>query len=251
MFDMPPASHSSVRVNGQLPLDERDWRIGLIVGPSGAGKSTAAHALFGNAVVTGFGWPEERSIRDVDWLQPDWIYQPHGGRFDWRSLQRHPAVDVAVHPIDRAAWSLFAPYHYLSRHLAKGAQCYGAFLDGQCIAFTSYIHFPHPRTKNIKMGHRLVVLPDWQGLGLGGRLDDWLGQHLYEQGYRYHNVVAHPAMIAYYSKSPRWQHEGTRRASGGGQHGAVSLHEHQQTFSNRRIASTFSYVPPREVACAS
>lgn len=74
-----------------------------------------------------------------------------------------------------------------------------------------YIHFPHAKIRNIKMGHRLVVLPDWQGLGVGGRLDDWLGQHLYEQGFRYRNTIAHPAMIAYYGRSPRWRDVSSNR----------------------------------------
>lgn len=142
----------------------------------------------------------------IDWLQPDWVFQPHTGAFVWRSLQRHPPLPLAIHQVDRAAWRLFAPHHYLSSELHTGAKCFGAFLDnGDCVAFTSYIHFMHPRTDNIKMGHRLVVLPDYQGLGIAGRLDDWLGQYLYDRGLRYRNTVAHPAMIAYYSRSPRWR----------------------------------------------
>lgn len=33
--------------------------------------------------------------------------------------------------------------------------------------------------------------------GIAGELDDWLGEYLTERGFRYHNVVAHPAMIAH------------------------------------------------------
>ena len=43
------ATSSLQRWQAELPLDERDWRVGLIVGPSGSGKSTIARQLFGEA----------------------------------------------------------------------------------------------------------------------------------------------------------------------------------------------------------
>lgn len=35
------------------------------------------------------------------------------------------------------------------------------------MAFIGVIHFPHPKNKRIKKVTRLVVLPDYQGIGLG------------------------------------------------------------------------------------
>ncbi|GIW83204.1 MAG: hypothetical protein KatS3mg105_5011 [Gemmatales bacterium] len=50
-----------------LPLEERDWKIGLIVGPSGCGKTTVARALFGDAVLqaTDLKWPTDLSVVDA------------------------------------------------------------------------------------------------------------------------------------------------------------------------------------------
>jgi ABC-type lipoprotein export system ATPase subunit len=141
----------------------------------------------------------------VDWLQPDWVLDVSTREFTWRSQRPHPPLELVVAEVGRAAWTLFAPHHYLSAHLHPAAHCYGGWIDGQLVAFTSYLHFPHSRVRDIKMGHRLVVLPDFQGLGIGGRLDDWLGQYLHERGYRYRNVVAHPAMVNFYARSPRWR----------------------------------------------
>jgi GNAT superfamily N-acetyltransferase len=139
-----------------------------------------------------------------DWLQPDWVYDTAAQSFAWRSVLPHPSLRLDVHETDHSVWPLFARHHYLSADLHRGAKCFTGWIGDELVAFTSYLHFPHAKTRNIKMGHRLVVMPDYQGLGIGGRLDDWLGQWLYDQGYRYRNVVAHPAMIAYYSRSPRW-----------------------------------------------
>lgn len=179
----------------------------------------------------------------LDWLQPDWVYEPEGDRFTWRSLQRRPALQLSVHTVDRTAWAGFRRHHYLSSDLASSAVCFGGFIDGLCVAFTSYRHFPHPRTRDIMIGHRLVVSPDYQGLGIGGQLDDWLGQHLYDRGYRYRNVVSHPAMIRTYSASPRW------RACGGVAR-QLSTATHEATIRRAQLnprqlqTRSFEYVPP-------
>jgi GNAT superfamily N-acetyltransferase len=184
----------------------------------------------------------------IDWLQPDWIYQPHGNQFQRRSLRPRPTFDLEIYPVNKSAWGLFKQYHYMSGSLHAAAKCFGGFIQGECVAFTSYRPFPHPTAKNIMMGHRLVVHPDYQGLGIGGRLDDWLGQYLYDLGYRYHNVVAHPAMIAYYSRSLRWKHERTGVLSTGSKkptsRSAAALRQHQKRLSCQRSSSTFVYVPP-------
>lgn len=164
--------------------------------------------------------------------------------FCWRKVEDHPPIFLDVYKIDRSLWRIFRPHHYLSGDLHVAAQCYGGWIGDDLVAFTSCLHFPHPKTKTIVMGHRLVVLPDYQGFGIGGRLDDWLGQHLWDQGRRYRNVVSHPAMIAYYSKSPRWAlvskptkaiHNGATKEKSMGRRG----------INPRRLGTySFEYRPP-------
>lgn len=64
MFDLPQQSESSETWSVSLPLDERDWSVGLICGPSGSGKSTIAREAFGDAVCGGYDWPTDRSLLD-------------------------------------------------------------------------------------------------------------------------------------------------------------------------------------------
>src|SRR5215831_16338820 len=47
MFDVPAREKLSHHWKGNLPIDEREWNVGLIVGPSGAGKFSVAKKLFG------------------------------------------------------------------------------------------------------------------------------------------------------------------------------------------------------------
>tara|TARA_R110000868_G_scaffold25277_7_gene98621 strand:+ start:624 stop:1010 length:387 start_codon:yes stop_codon:yes gene_type:complete len=72
----------------------------------------------------------------------------------------------------------------MNTNLNSAAQCYGAFIENEIVAFFSIIHFPHPKVRNFKRGHRLVVLPEYQGLGIGHVLSTHVCNHYHEQGYR-------------------------------------------------------------------
>lgn len=185
----------------------------------------------------------------IDWLQPDWIYQPNNNSFERGCLRQRPSIDLEIYPISRKDWQHFKQYHYMNTNLHTAAKCFGGFIGDRCIAFASYRLFPHPKVKDIMQGHRLVVHPDYQGLGIGGKIDDFLGQYLYKQGFRYHNVVVHPAMINYYAKSPRWklinQGSGTGYSKKIKNKSAKSsaLRKKVQQFSHQRNSYSFSYVP--------
>ncbi|MBT2234773.1 GNAT family N-acetyltransferase [Nonomuraea sp. NEAU-A123] len=179
----------------------------------------------------------------LEWLQPDWVLDVSTGSFEWRSVQPRPALQLEIRPVDGQLWSVFARHHYLSTELHRSSKKFAAFIDGEPVAFLAYRHFQHPATRNLKMEHRLVVLPDYQGLGIGSRFSEWMGQRLYEDGFRYRSVSSHPALIAYRSASPRW-----RMIQGQKKLGTRSKHQwmHAQTLDPRRLGTvSFEYVAPR------
>ena len=45
--------------------------------------------------------------------------------------------------------------------------CYGLYDNEKIIGFIGILHQPHPINKKIKRVSRLVILPDYQGIGLG------------------------------------------------------------------------------------
>ena len=49
------------------------------------------------------------------------------------------------------------------------SQCYGLYDGKKIVGFIAIIHFPHPRNKKIKHVSKLVILPEYQGIGLGTR----------------------------------------------------------------------------------
>lgn len=181
-----------------------------------------------------------------DWLQPEWVYDVSTQEFRWRSVQPRPRLQLKICKAQRSAWGMFAHHHYLNKNLSTSARCFVAYIDETPVAFTSYIHFMHPRTKNIKMGHRLVVLPDWQGLGIATYLGEWLGQYLWERGYRYRSTTAHPAMIHIRSKSPRWKD--TTVNSGGKLRTTTAKSQNiKANISSRKLTTrNFEYVAPKK-----
>ena len=64
-------------------------------------------------------------------------------------------------------WANFERYHYLNQELGKQAECYGCYDGEKIIGIIGVIHFPHSRNKKIKSISRLVILPDYQGIGIG------------------------------------------------------------------------------------
>src|SRR6185312_9314192 len=64
LFDLPEQKTSRVEWNVELPLEQADWNIGLIVGPSGCGKSTLARHLWPEQLAHEYAWPEDRSVVD-------------------------------------------------------------------------------------------------------------------------------------------------------------------------------------------
>ena len=54
MFDVPATDKLTHRWQGDVPVEKRDWNVGLIVGPSGCGKSQVMRKLFGE--IEPFKW---------------------------------------------------------------------------------------------------------------------------------------------------------------------------------------------------
>lgn len=141
----------------------------------------------------------------IDWLQPDWVLEPATMGFAWRSVQPRPAIEGVISRAPYSDWAMFAPYHYLTNNLHRSARCFTLSVDGRPVAFNGVLHRPHAQVDDIMGSSRTVVLPDWQGLGLGMILGDTLGAAYKAIGKRFHRYPAHPAFIRAHDRSPRWK----------------------------------------------
>lgn len=147
--------------------------------------------------------------RDVlPWLRPDWIIDTDAGQFitepkEW--LHRSGMV-AAVYRVDRTVWQHFVGHHYLNGDdLHPFARCYVATVCEQPGAFGAAIPFPHGYIRNAWRGTRTVTLPEYQGLGLGVRLSDWIAEAHVRGGYRYFSRTSHPRMGEYRDRHPNWR----------------------------------------------
>lgn len=334
IFDVPPSERSVSSWHVDLPVEERDWQIGLIVGPSGAGKTTVARKAFGEHIVSGYDWddrkaivsqfPKEMSVKDVtaclssvgfssppswlrpfralsngeqfrvtlaralaepseifaideftsvvdrtvaqigshavakairrtskkmvaischfdiiEWLQPDWIYEPVGNQFQWRSLRRRPDLHITVRRVSRAAWSIFKKHHYLSEDLHKAAQIWCAFYEGSPVCLVAMLHMPHP-TRSCWRCSRIVVMPDYQGAGFALPTLEYVCSLYRGLGKNVTITTSHPAMMRSLAKSGTWKM--SRKPGISRVHTAAKARKQIGVFGdNKRATASFEF----------
>lgn len=141
----------------------------------------------------------------IEWLQPDWVFDTNTHRLTVGRGSERPSLQLEVVPCNTEAWTIFCNHHYLSSKLNKGSRCWLATWENQVVGFASAIPFPSGSLKNAWKGHRTVVLPDFQGLGIGVRLSDAIGQIFVNEGYRYFSKSSHVRLGEYRNNSPKWR----------------------------------------------
>jgi len=141
---------------------------------------------------------------DVEaWLQPDWVYRPAENVFSRRRLRRRPDIALDIVRCQASAWCLFAPHHYLSHSLARSAVCFLASWRERPVVFSAWLPFVGSGPK-ARREHRTVTLPDYQGVGLGNVVSDFVASLWTGLGYRALSTTTHPAMIRSRLESPHW-----------------------------------------------
>jgi ABC-type lipoprotein export system ATPase subunit/GNAT superfamily N-acetyltransferase len=143
----------------------------------------------------------------IDWLQPDWTYEPHVKKFTRRLLRRRPDISIDICETNHSSWKIFSPYHYMSANLHKSAKCYALFCNDNVAAFAGILHRPiSVKGERIPIWgvSRLVTLPDYQGLGLAFILLECIGEKYNKEGKRLRTYPAHPILVKSFDKSKRW-----------------------------------------------
>lgn len=141
----------------------------------------------------------------IPWLDPDWVFDTATRKLTVGRSLRRPVVELELLPCTAEAWSVFRQHHYLDGNINRSARCWVAVWDGVLVGFASALAFPNANFKNAWREHRTVVLPDFQGMGLGVRISDAVAKGVVEMGGRYFSKTAHPRMGAYREASPAWR----------------------------------------------
>lgn len=140
----------------------------------------------------------------LEWLEPDWIYRIDTGEFQRGSLRR-PPINIQIQRCHSSAWRLFREHHYLSHSIISHAECYMALVNGEPAGFFAYIYDRYGKRKNVVRGHRSVVLPDYQGIGVGAVCTNKLAKYYSDKGYIVKMITSHPAFIHARIKNPDYR----------------------------------------------
>lgn len=334
MFDIPHRERQEVHWSVDLPIEDFDWSVGVIVGASGSGKTTLARQMFDNQLVefasrsqtcilddfpkgmspveitkaltaVGLSSPPvwlrpysvlstgqqfradlalaltqsnyvvfdeftsvvdrtvakaassavSKHVRRIDsrfvaitchrdilpWLEPDWVYDMDTQDFHKERLRR-PNIQLTIREGHRSWWPLFSQHHYMTSSINQSARVFLAFveMDGEEYLVGFFSILPAMGMKGWRRGHRTVVLPDFQGLGIGNRMIEETAEYLWQkEGLRFRATTAAPSLIAHRRRYPEmWRLESgpmMRMPSG-------NKKQYIKTSSGR-LSTSWSYVP--------
>lgn len=98
---------------------------------------------------------------------------------------------------------MFSKYHYLSSSHNNAANVFICMVNNEIAGFISIIAQPSAM-KRQKRVHRLVVFPDYQGIGIGIKLLTEIGFLYLKDKWRYTINTTSPSLIHSLKKSYNW-----------------------------------------------
>jgi GNAT superfamily N-acetyltransferase len=116
-------------------------------------------------------------------------------------------------------------------------------INDEIAGFISVLHFPHSKVKNLKKVHRLVVLPDYQGLGIGSRMLNEIAKIYNKERYRFSIVTSQPNLINSLKKSKEWicKNFGRNKSHKGKFKSMKRITGNPNSGSENRITVSFEY----------
>lgn len=180
----------------------------------------------------------------IDTLCPDYVIDLDDECvYDTRGLaKRQFELQIYEKQNKQEIWNIFRQHHYLSADLNIACKMYVAYLNDELVGMCAIL--PQPGVANIKYPawrvHRLVVLPDYQGLGIATKLLEYVCDL-----FAYHERVvyirtSHVKLINYMLKSEKWSGDGKLIVS----HKQTGILSHIVIKDEDRVSTSFKYVYP-------
>ena len=154
----------------------------------------------------------------IDWLDPDYIYDTDLQELTARGslhlrLGRRPKLTLTIKSTSVDHWRYFSKYHYLDTAISRSAHYYVLLLGDKPIGFHAAIHSTNRDIHSYWRGHRTVILPEFQGMGIGTAFSDAIAEIYVSRGFRYFSKTAHPSFGEHRQKSPLWRATSTNLKS--------------------------------------
>lgn len=149
----------------------------------------------------------------IEWLQPDWVYDTMEARFHERDcLRQRPELELKIYKIRGSVFPrLFKQHYYLDLPAPVAAEYFCGFINGEPVCHVAVTPL---FTAKAYRATRLVVMPEWQGIGVGTKfLNAVCEYHLRGKGrcgYKYPTFfhTSHPQLCGALRHSKKWVQTG-------------------------------------------
>lgn len=122
---------------------------------------------------------------------------------------KRPSIKIDVFEIPKdlkeTYWAIFKKHHYLGDQLNKSARCWVGYLWDNPVVFNSVLAMPSGSLKNAWREHRLVVLSDYQGMGIGNRMSECIGKMVTLENKRFFSKTANIKLGEYRNQKDIWR----------------------------------------------
>lgn len=144
----------------------------------------------------------------MEWLMPDWTCSPQKGgvlvEHDYR-LRSRPNIELQVSRVESGAFDIFKKHHYLTENVNKSCRFLLFTWDEKPVGIVAVISQPGKGRPNATALSRTVVLPDFQGMGLGTKLSEFAAAIFVNEGKQVYTKTISPALGEYRNKSKNWR----------------------------------------------
>ena len=134
---------------------------------------------------------------------------------------------------------MFRQYHYLNGSLPSTARCYAAVYQDKPVAFIAVVHI-RMKARYYRVT-RLVVLPDYQGIGVGKRLLNFIAElYVSQTKVPFYILTSNPQIIR--GNMENWKVTRHGHASKAKENTRKNS-EIRSSLSRKRITVSLQYIP--------
>lgn len=143
----------------------------------------------------------------IEYLRPDYVVDiDNGCVYDTRGLPKRKIELQIYERFDKHdLWNIFKQHHYLSEDLNVASRIYVAIWKNQIVGMIAILPQPNGYCLNGYRIHRLVVLPDYQGLGVGMALINFIVDHYNNQDKIIYIRTTHYKLCKALANSKDWK----------------------------------------------
>jgi ABC-type lipoprotein export system ATPase subunit/GNAT superfamily N-acetyltransferase len=177
----------------------------------------------------------------LEWLMPDWVCSPQkGGVLEKGDYLRQgkPKIELHVSRVEADTWEIFKKHHYLTESLNKSCKCLLFEWNNKPVAIGCVLNTPRRGIPNGVAISRIVVLPDFQGMGLGSKLSTFLGGIFKNEGNKLYIKTVNPALGEFFNNSPLWK--GTSKNGKGKKADEFDTHRYKNRLT--RVSYSHEYI---------